>query len=166
VFKLRFSLLGVAFALSTLSFAGLTLSSCQNYKDQLQRGQGYYEQNQYETALAVWRNLEHNQDSLSKPEVVRYTYFRGMTDFRLGFREDARYWLGLAKAGDSASQPALLEDERTRLDETLKDLNQDVFGPPETEEKKEAEVLGDACKWTSDCDPGFACQEGTCLQAD
>lgn len=140
----------------------VSLFGCQNYRDQLQRGQGYYEQNQYETALAVWRHLESDQDSLSPTEVVRYCYLRGMTDFRLGFREDARYWLGLAKAGEKKATGALLSEELSRLDLTLDELNAEVFGGGE----KKAEAFADSCKWTSDCEPGFACQDNLCIQAE
>lgn len=140
--------------------------SCQNYRDQLQRGQGYYEQNQYESALAIWRNLERDQSALSRPEMVRYCYLRGMTDFRLGYREDARYWLGLAKAATTKGTPALEPDESKRLEETLNDLNQEVFGIAEEAPVEGAEALGDKCEWTSDCDSGFTCQESICVQAD
>lgn len=128
----------------------------------MQRGQGYYEQNQYETALAVWRHLEADQDSLSPTEVVRYCYLRGMTDFRLGYQEDARYWLGLAKAGEMKAKGALLSDESSRLEETLNELNAKVFGGDESK----TEAFADSCKWTSDCEPGFACQDNLCIQAE
>lgn len=101
---------------------------CQSYGDQLQRAQSYYERNQYELALAVVRNLEADQDSLSENEMVRYCYVRGMTDYRLGFKEDARYWLGLAKAASKASPVALQQEEQTRVEETLAELNGPIFG--------------------------------------
>lgn len=111
-----------------LVFTACSLSACQNYKDQLQRGQGYYEQNQYEAALAVFRNLESDQSALDQDEIIRYCYLRGMTDFRLGFRKDARYWLGLAKSADNAERSPLLEDELGRLNATLDELNREVYG--------------------------------------
>lgn len=150
------------------------LSGCQNYRGQLARGQGYYEQNQYEAALAVFRNLELDQSSLSHPEMVRYCYLRGMTDYRLGYKADARYWLGLSKAALKRAQAgegeeaALQADEVKRLDETLTELNNEVFGleGSEAPEGETGEALGDKCEWTSDCDSGFACQEGVCVQAE
>lgn len=105
----------------------LTLG-CQNYSDQLQRAQGYYERNQYEMALAVVRNLEADQDSLSQTEAVRYCYVRGMTDYRLGYASDARYWLGLAKASIKNTPGALQSDEVERVNETLDELNRPIFG--------------------------------------
>lgn len=149
-----------------LSF--VCLVGCQNYRDQLSRGQGYYEQNQYEAALAVWRNLESDRSSLSRPEVVRYCYLRGMTDYRLGYERDARYWLGLAQAALNRAQAhqgeavALQPDEVERLGETLTKLNNEVYGI----ELEQEEDAGSACEWTSDCDSGFTCQQGTCVQAE
>lgn len=163
---LRFAVKGAG-----LSIALITSSGCQNYRGQLARGQGYYEQNQYEAALAVWRNLEPDQHSLSRPEVVRYCYLRGMTDYRLGYKTDARYWLGLSQAALNRSQAtdgeavALQPDEIKRLDETLGELNAEVFGTT-GEERDGEESLGDKCEWTSDCDSGFACQDGMCVQAE
>ncbi len=114
--------------------------ACQNYSDQLQRAQSYYERNQYELALAVVRNLESDQDSLSDTEAVRYCYVRGMTDYRLGYHDDARYWLGLAKASIKRSPSALAQDEKERLEESLDELNGPVFG---IEEPRQAATLGE-----------------------
>src|SRR5690606_22971134 len=100
-FRGRHRLLTMIVAGALLGLGGV---GCQNYSEQLARGQGYYERNQYEAALSVWRNLEADQNSLTRPEVVRYCYLRGMTDFRLGYRVDARYWLGLARAGLNRAQ--------------------------------------------------------------
>jgi hypothetical protein len=165
VFKQRLSLLRKTSALIGVGGFAVLSVGCTNYRDQLQRGQGYYEQNQYEAALAIWRNVEPDQSALTRPEMVRYCYLRGMTDFRLGYRDDARYWLGLAKAATPAGEPALQPDEAKRLEETLAELNADVFGLAK-EEGTAGETLGDSCQWTSDCDTGYACQEGTCVQAD
>src|SRR5690606_35442885 len=148
----------------------MLMVGCQNYGDQLARGQGYYEQNQYEAALSVWRNLEADQNSLTRPEVVRYCYLRGMTDFRLGYQSDARYYLGLARAGlnraqglDGGENVALQPAEKKRLDETLAELHAKVYG---IESEEDPEALGDKCAWTSDCEAGFACQEGMCIRAE
>lgn len=113
---------GVLLSLSVLAWG------CQNYSDQLQRAQSYYERNQYELALAVARNLEADQDSLSDAEAVRYCYVRGMTDYRLGDEVNARYWLGLSVAAAKVSPHALSADEQTRVDEALAELNAPIFG--------------------------------------
>ena len=67
---------------------------------ELQRGQRYYERNEYESALAVWRSLDANSAALGPHEQTQYAYLRGMTDYRLGFRAEARHWLARAQAGE------------------------------------------------------------------
>ena len=76
----------------------LLVLGCATYREDLNRGQRLYEENQYERALAIWRVLEADMDSLSLTDQARYAYLRGMTDFRLGFRPYARHWLGVARA--------------------------------------------------------------------
>jgi hypothetical protein len=132
----------------------------------LHRGQGYYEHNEYERALSVWRHLDPDRDSLDPLGRVRYFYLRGMTDFRLGYPGDARYWLGLAKASLSRARQALEDDELARLDETLAALNRPVFGLAPAAPGDGRQVLGDACRWTSECESGFVCQEGVCVQGE
>lgn len=119
---------GAAFLRAALGMCVCLTLGCQNYSDQLQRAQGYYERNQYEMALTVVRNLEADQDSLSQTEAVRYCYVRGMTDYRLGYESDARYWLGLAKASIKNTPGALQSDEVERVNETLDELNRPIFG--------------------------------------
>jgi hypothetical protein len=152
------------FALSAcFAFAGL--AACSTYADTLQRGQRYYEHNEYEQALAVWRHLEDDRDSLGPEGRVRYYYLRGMTDFRLGYEADARYWLGLAQASRAGARDALDEDEGKRLEETLDGLSKKVFGLAK-EENENQQVLGEKCAWTSECESGFICDEGFCVQTD
>jgi hypothetical protein len=83
--------------LAVLAFA-LSLAACSTYREHLNRGQRLYDENQYERALAIWRVLEGDMDSLSFNDQARYAYLRGMTDYRLGFRPDSRHWLAVAKA--------------------------------------------------------------------
>ncbi len=113
------------------------LTGCQTYRDDLNRGQRYYEDNQYAQALALFRALERDTDSLSVHEQTRYAYFRGMTDYRLArveggnderFDRHARYWLGIASAIEKEHPGGLREHEKKRLDETLEELNNKTFG--------------------------------------
>jgi hypothetical protein len=139
-------------------------SGCQNYRDQLQRGQGYYEQNQYEAALAVFRNLERDQSALGESEVVRYCYLRGMTDYRLGYPDHARYWLGLAKAANVEGSMALLADEEARLNSTLSELNEEVYGIKEASaEANETSTGESACSDALPCAAGSECKDGACV---
>ena len=112
-------------------------TACATYREDLNRGQRLYEENQYERALAIWRALESDMDSLSANDQARYAYLRGMTDYRLRFRTDARHWLGLASALEKEQPGGLSVEWRERLKVTLDDLNKDVYGsgfktaPPE-----------------------------------
>jgi hypothetical protein len=113
----------VLFALAALG--------CTTYREDLNRGQRLYEENQYEHALAIWRMLDTDIDSLGENDQARYAYLRGMTDYRLGYRPDARHWLGVAKAIDKEHPGGLRQEWRDRLDKSLADLNTDVFGAAE-----------------------------------
>ncbi|HEY0462743.1 MAG TPA: hypothetical protein VGC79_00980 [Polyangiaceae bacterium] len=105
--------------------------ACATYREDLNRGQRMYEENQYEHALALWRVLEADSDSLSPNDRARYAYLRGMTDYRLGFRADSRHWLAIAKVTDRAHPGSLSAAWQERLEQSLTDLNQDVYGAAE-----------------------------------
>ncbi len=158
-----------------LVFLALALGGCSTYRAELQRGQRYYEENKYELALALWRGLEAEQGSLEKSERVRYAYLRGMTDFRLGYRPDARYWLGLAQAGEKLTPSSLSSDERERLAKTLNELNDEVFGTGSTgpadpadrdgvRPNQSIDPSGQPCNWASECPGGFICQDHVCVE--
>src|SRR6187401_2935591 len=91
------------------------IGACATYREDLNRGQRLYEENQYEHALAIWRLLESDTDSLSFNDQARYSYLRGMTDYRLGFRPDARHWLALAKAIEQEHPGGLNPEWQERL---------------------------------------------------
>jgi hypothetical protein len=120
------------------ALAALALVACTTYREDLNRGQRLYEENQYEHALAIWRLLEDDMDSLSATDQARYAYLRGMTDYRLGFRPYARHWLGMAQAIDKANPGGLNQEWRDRMDKSLADLNIDVYGGSERFDKNSA----------------------------
>jgi hypothetical protein len=169
----------------------LLLGGCQTYRNDLNRGQRYYEDNQYAQALAVWRALEVDTDSLSQSEQARYAYFRGMTDYRLArveganderFDRHARYWLGIASAIEMEHPGGLKEHEKTRLNETLTELNNKVYGLDQSfaasadvaapaapaEEAAPAEPAAPAapgsCTQTTECPSDHICEGGSCVQ--
>jgi hypothetical protein len=108
---------------------GLAMSAgCAGQSDALTRGQRYYEDNQYEKALSLWRDLDRRRVPLSSPERARFAYLRGMTDYRLGFRDDARHWLAVAQGTDALSPGGLDASSRERLEGALGDLEREVFG--------------------------------------
>ncbi len=121
-----------------LALLMLAAIGCSTYREDLSRGQRLYEENRYEHALAIWRVLEPDTDSLSLNDQARYAYLRGMTDYRLGFRPYARHWLGIARSIDKEHPGGLNEEWRERLNKSLADLNNDVFGGSERFDKNEA----------------------------
>lgn len=171
--RLRFR---AAFALA------LALAGCATYREDLYRGQRLYEENQYERALALWRVLETDTDSLSFNEQARYAYLRGMTDYRLGFRADSRHWLAVAKAIEQEHTGGLSPEWKQRLDESLEDLNKDVYGGADRFDKSRStfkehtkEAGDDAgeggdkpasgkCYANSDCPDGFMCDNKQCVK--
>lgn len=174
----RFSSPRWARALVASLFAAALCASCSTYRSELHRGQRYYEENKYEAALALWRALEPNQDSLSTEERVRYAYFRGMTDYRLGYRADARYWLSLAQAGEGLHPASLPLETRQRLEDTLEELNGDVRAAGTSTSPSPSsrsgvgaagpvaptDPAGSPCRWSSECPRGYICQDRVCVE--
>lgn len=138
---------------TVLSVTVLGGFGCATYLDDLNRAERHYQSNQHERALALFRALEADMDSLSPADRARYAYLRGINDYRLsGHKEDtatatstttatasastvdktyrahARYWLGIARSLERQTPGSLRAEWKTNVDEALRDLNQDVFG--------------------------------------
>lgn len=126
----------------------VTVGACATYRQDLDRGQRLYEENEYEHALAIWRELEPDADSLSEKDQARYDYLRGMTDYRLQFRADARHWLALAKAVDMEHPGGLSSQWSDRLKSALADLNHDVYGGAGGKSAKSAKSASTATETT------------------
>jgi len=101
---------------------------CATYTDALNRAERHYQASDYEWALASLKVLEADIDSLTPADRARYAYLRGMTDYRMNFRADARYWLGVARAIDKSSPGGLQPSWRQMMTEALADLDRDVRG--------------------------------------
>lgn len=112
---------------AVLVLAILALAGCATYRDELNRGQTAFEANKHEQALAILRGLENDQTHFDPAERARYAYLRGMTDYRIGYRADARHWLAVAKEIDGQHKNALPEQWKSRLDGALADLNEMVW---------------------------------------
>ena len=154
----------------------LSVGACATYREDLNRGERLYDNNEYDRALAIWRYLEADMDSLEWQDQARYAYLRGMTDYRLNFRPDARHWLALAKAIEEKQPGALQPQWKQRLEQALADLNKDVFGGAEqlansastaTETKTdlgaEPAKPAAACSSNADCSMANSCQAGECV---
>jgi len=119
------------FPLSLLVLLASSTTACTTYRDQLVRSQQAFEQNQHERTLTLLRALEPNTTRLSTPEQAQYAYLRGMTDYRIGYRADARHWLSLAKTYDDASggggQAGLPTDWKARMTDALGEMNGVVY---------------------------------------
>jgi hypothetical protein len=113
--------LALALALSTAAMG------CTTYRDQLVRSQHSFEQNEYERTLGLLRALETNVTRLSTPEQAQYAYLRGMTDYRIGNRPDARHWLAIARTYDETSPGTLPADWKTRMTDALDEMNGVVY---------------------------------------
>jgi hypothetical protein len=122
----------------------LTSAGCATYRSDLERARAHYDKNEYEPALALFRVLEPDIDSFSRAEYTQYAYSRGMTDYRISalvsgtgssvtdpkqaYRSNARHWLAVARAIEKETPGGLTDDEKQRLEESLTDLNRDVYG--------------------------------------
>jgi hypothetical protein len=105
----------------------LTCASCTTFHDQLGRGQRSFELTEYDRTLAILRDLEPDMMRLPMPEQAQYAYMRGMTDYRVGYKPDARHWLSVAKAYEDNSPGVLPPDWKARVNETLDELNGVVY---------------------------------------
>jgi len=132
---------------------------CSTYRADLDRAASHYNDNEYEQALVLLEVLERDRDSLSEQEQARYTYFRGMTHFRMGQRRAARHWLGVASALEDDHQGGLSHEESARIDDVLTELNREVYGGSAEGPPKER------CESDGDCGTGQFCDSGLCRQA-
>ena len=122
--------------------AVLSSFGCATYLDDLNRAEKHYQANEHERALALFRAIEPDLDSLSHADRTRYAYLRGINDYRMSgkaeggemtdvdksYRAHARHWLALARSLERMKPGGLQSEWKDNLDEALRDLNQDVYG--------------------------------------
>jgi hypothetical protein len=102
----------------------IALSGCATYRDELVRAQSSFDQNQHERALALLRDLEPDYAAhLEVPQQAQYAYLRGMTDYRMGYKADARHWLAIALSYDEQSPGMLPADWKARSTDALNEMN-------------------------------------------
>jgi hypothetical protein len=148
---------------------------CTTYRDNLSRGERLYQENKFEDSLALCRLMERDVDGLTRSEQVRYAYLRGMTDYRLGYRTDARHWLAIARAIHEQEVGGLDADALASTKTTLDELNREVYGlaPVDTEssttEHAAPEASGadpveaaESCRVDVDCASGQICVAERC----
>lgn len=103
------------------------LAGCATYQDDLARGQRAFEGSEDERALAIFRVLEPDTSHLSESDRAHYAYLRGMTDYRIGYKSEARHWLSIAAAMVKQTPEVLPEDWAKRMNDALKELNEAVY---------------------------------------
>ncbi len=113
--------------LGLLLVSAFATTACMTYRDQLGRGQRAFELNEHDRTLAILRDLEPDVNRLSMHEQAEYAYLRGMTDYRVGYKSDARHWLSVAKAYEDHSPGVLPADWKARANEALDELNDVVY---------------------------------------
>ena len=113
---------GVAVAVQLAGVAG-----CATYESELQRAEEHFTNDQHEMALANLRALEPEWTSLDVRDRARYCYLRGMTDYRIGFKADARHWLAIAAEIDEETPGSLVPSERSLVNEKLGELNSIIW---------------------------------------
>ncbi|MBX3192541.1 MAG: hypothetical protein KF819_36490 [Labilithrix sp.] len=104
-----------------------SLAGCNTYREELLRTQHAFEMNQHERTLGLLRDLEADVPRLSTPEQAQYAYLRGMTDYRMNHRDDARHWLSIAKAYEDVQPGLLPTDWKGRMKEALDEMNGVVY---------------------------------------
>lgn len=112
-----------------LAFLGLAYlaAACSTYRSQLARGERAFETKQPDRALAILRDLEPDFQRLTPNEQATYAYVRGMTDFEVGYKADARHWLSVANAYEQVTPGALPGERKTKTIAALKELNDIVY---------------------------------------
>jgi len=100
----------------------LGLGACGAASAELRRAEQSYEQARYENALSWLADLEPNAPTLDQQERARYFYVRGMTEYRLGHRPEALYYLAVAREVSGEDGDGLREEQRDLMTRTLSEL--------------------------------------------
>lgn len=109
------------------SLVTLASTGCATYHDDLVRGERAYEASEDERALAIFRSLEIDTNRLSDIERAHYAYLRGMTDYRIGYKAEARHWLSIAAALEQQTPGSLPAEWAKRMTESLKEMNEEIY---------------------------------------
>ena len=146
----------------------ICLWGCATYRSDLERARVHYSANEYDKALALLDVLENDIDSLSEAERAQYSYYRGMSHFRLDQKRDARHWPGNAAARELAAQGSLTPDEKKRVEESMTKLNPAYWGEVSSLDEQTGGSAGGGsgggtdCKVDIDCVQGEFCDAGKC----
>ncbi len=107
-----------------LVVAGLaTLAACTSWSNEIHQAELAYDEARPDAALA-WLDVvgDDNLGRMPLSDRARYLYVRGMTEFRLGRRDDALYHLALAREVSGTDGVSLRSEQRDLMDRTLTEL--------------------------------------------
>lgn len=138
--------------LSPWCLASFGAQGCTTYQDDLARGESAFKASEHERALAIFRSMEPDTGRLSEPERAHYAYLRGMTDYRIGYKAEARHWLAIAAAIERQTPSSLPVDWAQRMNESLKELNEEVYASGIASLTNSAEAKADADERANDPD--------------
>lgn len=110
----------MAVALLALS---LVWTGCASWTNEIRQAEIAYDEARPEAALA-WLDVvsDDNLGRMGEADRVRYLYLRGMTEFRLGRRDDALYHLAVARELAGNEGLGLRREQRELMDRTLTEL--------------------------------------------
>lgn len=101
---------------------GLTLASCAQLSDEMRTVETGYQEARYEDVIAWLDDLEHDVPHMSSTQRARFYYLRGMSAHRLGQRDDAYYFLALAREVAGEDGRGLRDPWKMQLTDTLAEL--------------------------------------------
>jgi hypothetical protein len=105
-----------------IAIAALLMLGCAQLPDEMRRAEAEFEDARYENTLIWLTDLEDDAPGMDQEMRARYFYLRGMTEYRLGHRQDALHYLAVARevAGDEGT--GLRPEWRQMMDRTLTEL--------------------------------------------
>lgn len=101
----------------------VALGGCATWSTEIRQAELAYDEARPQAALA-WLDTvgDDNVGRMDVSDRVRYLYLRGMTEFRLGRRDDALYHLALAREVAGTEGVGLRREQRELMDRTLTEL--------------------------------------------
>ena len=110
-----------ALVVATLGLAAL--GGCTTWTNEIRQAEVAYDEARPDAALA-WLDVvtDDNLGRMGENDRIRYLDIRGMTEFRLGRRDDALYHLALAREVSGSDGVGLRREQRELMDRTLTEL--------------------------------------------
>lgn len=105
-----------------LALGLFSLTACGGATRELNGARTAYEGARYEDAEVWLSEVESHYTDLTESERARYYYLRGMTQLRIGQRDEALHLLTMAKMASDSSPRALETEWRTNLERNLQAL--------------------------------------------